>query len=121
MLRKALPLLLAAVPAGACFGQDFRAAEPSVLYYVSVPLGGASRAEREPVAGFALQGRPATPPIRVDSRFMRLIGGGVEIKWLIVGGVAAGAVALAASRDATAEAQRAAQASQPTCPARPAC
>ena len=121
MLRKALSLLLVAAPAGACFGQDFRATEPSVLYYVSVPLGGGSRAEREPVVGFALQGRPAAASIRLDTRFMRLIGSGVEIKWLIVGGVAAGAVALAASRDATVEAQRAAQASQPTCPARPAC
>jgi hypothetical protein len=119
VLRKALALLLLPV-ALPCAGQDLRLAEPSVLYFVSVPLGGA-RSERAPTFGFALHGRRHA--LQVDSRILRLAGGGVEAKWLIVGGVAAGAAVLATRKDATVEAQRARQeqAQATACPARPAC
>lgn len=120
MLREAaIAALLVATP---CFGQDLRPAEPAVLYYVSVPLGG-PKSERGPVVGIAFQSRQQRV-YRVDSRILSLVGaGGLEVKWLIVGGVAAGAAVLAAARDSTVEAQRAQQeqARQSACPARPAC
>jgi hypothetical protein len=119
VLRKALALLLLLVVLP-CAGQDLRLADPSVLYFVSVPLGGA-RSERAPTFGFALHGRRHA--LQVDSRIVRLAGGGIEAKWLIVGGVAAGAAVLATRKDATVEAQRAqqAQAEAAACPTRPAC
>lgn len=119
MLRKALAVLLFPVSLP-CSGQDLRLAEPAVLYFVSVPLGGA-RSEREPAFGLALHGRRHA--LQVDSRVLRLAGGGIEVKWLIVGGVAAGAAVLATRKDATMEAQRAQQdqARASACPARPAC
>jgi hypothetical protein len=45
----------------------------------------------------------------------------VEVRWAIVGGVAAGAALLATGRDSEVEARRARQAEQMPCTSRPAC
>jgi hypothetical protein len=119
-MRVAVALLLAALPAPGV-AQDLRPAEPAVLYYVSVPVGGESRRDREPRIGFAFQGRHAHQTFRMDSRILNFAGGGVEVKYLIVGAVAVGAAALAGGKDRSVEAQRAQAAQRPPCNARPAC
>lgn len=104
----ALLLALAATP---CLGQALHPAEPSVLYFVSLPLDGASRRDREPLLGFALQGKRHYESFRIDTRVLNLVGsGGFEVKYLLVGAVAAGAAVAMGSKDSSTQAQRAQQA-----------
>jgi hypothetical protein len=106
-MKRALALLLSLL-AAPCFAQELRPAEPSVLYYVSVPFGGESRRDREPVLGFALQGRRHHQSLRMDTRVLNLVGSGViEAKVLIVGAVAAGAAIAMGSKDKSVETQQA--------------
>jgi hypothetical protein len=83
----------------ATFAQELRPGVPAVLYYVSVPLDGVTRPEREPVVGFALQGNRSYQAVRFDSRVMNLLEGAFEAKWLLVGAVAAGAAVAIGSKD----------------------
>lgn len=109
-MKRAIALLLAAV-AAPCVAQDFRCTEASVLYYINVPLGAQSRAQRDPSLGFAFQGRRAEQVIRMELPVMKLVGGGViEAKYLLVGAAAAGVAAIAGGSDKSAETQRAQQA-----------
>jgi hypothetical protein len=103
----ALLLALAATPA---LGQELRPAEPSVLYFVSLPFDGASRRDREPLLGFAFQGKRHYESFRMDTRILNLAGSGFEVKYLIIGAVAAGAAVAMGGSDASTEAQRAQQA-----------
>ena len=129
-MKHALLALLAFLPLCAQ-AQDLRPIHPSVVYYLSIPLGAESRAEREPVVGFALQGSRPYQFVRMDTRLMNLAGAGaIEAKWLIVGAVAAGAAALAGGQDSSVEAQRAQQeqalaqaanGSPPPCQLQPSC
>ena len=119
-LSRLLLALLAMLPC-AGLSQELRPAEPSVLYFVSVPFGGESRRDREPVIGFSFQGRQARPSLRVDSRIMNFLEGGMEMKYLLVGAVVVGAAALASAKDRSVEAQRAQAAQAPPCTAHPAC
>ncbi|HYD58208.1 MAG TPA: hypothetical protein VEB41_15000 [Burkholderiales bacterium] len=108
-MKRVLLVLFAFLPFHAQ-AQDLRPTDPSVLYFVSIPLGAQSRAEREPVVGFALQGSRPYQAVRMDTRLMNLIGSGaIEAKWLIVGAVAAGTAVLAGSKDSSVETQRAQQ------------
>jgi hypothetical protein len=128
-MERVLALLLLAGTAAPCLAQDFRPSDPSVLYFVSLPLDGASRREREPVVGFAFQGRRHYQVLRFDSRILNLIGSGaIEGKYLLVGAVAAGAAIAVGSksRSETSQEQQqqlAHQAEQQPlpCPKRPAC
>jgi hypothetical protein len=81
------------------FAQELRPGVPAVLYYVSVPLDGVTRPEREPVVGFALQGNRSYQSVRFDSRVMNFLDGAFEAKWLLVGAVAAGAAVAIGSKD----------------------
>jgi hypothetical protein len=119
-MKPGLAILLAmlALP---CTAQELRTTEPSVLYFVTIPFGGESRRDREPVIGFSFQGRQASQRLRMDSRILNFIDGGVEAKYLLVGAVAVGAAALAGSKDSSVEAQRAQAAQRPPCTAHPAC
>ena len=103
----ALLLALAATP---CLGQELRPAEPSVLYFVSLPFDGESRRDREPLLGFAFQGKRHHESFRMDTRVLNLAGSGLEVKYLIIGAVAAGAAVAMGSKDSSTEAQRAQQA-----------
>jgi hypothetical protein len=120
-----LPFAALSLP---CFAQDLRPAEPSVLYFVSVPFGGESRRDREPRVGFALQGRRAYQSLRMDTRIFDFVGSGVvEAKFLIVGAVAAGAAIAMTGKDKSVETQQAQQAqavqqaASGGCPATPGC
>jgi hypothetical protein len=109
-MKRTLPLLLAAF-AAPCFAQDLRPVEPSIMYYFSVPFGGESRRDHEPVVGFAFQGKRVNQSFRMDTRLMNLIGTGVfEAKYLIIGAVAAGAAVAAGSKDKSVSTQQQQQA-----------
>jgi hypothetical protein len=108
------------------FAQELRPGVPAVLYYVSVPLDGVTRPEREPVVGFALQGNRSYQSVRFDSRVMNFLGGGFEAKWLLAGAVAAGAAVAVGGKDksVTQQQQQQAQAQakqQEPCPVKPNC
>jgi hypothetical protein len=110
----------------ATFAQELRPGVPAVLYYVSVPLDGVTRPEREPVVGFALQGNRSYQSVRFDSRVMNFLGGGFEAKWLLAGAVAAGAAVAVGGKDksVTQQQQQQAQAQakqQEPCPVKPNC
>jgi uncharacterized protein HemX len=82
-----------------------------VLYYISVPLDGVTRTEKDPVVGFALQGNRSYQAVRFDSRVMNLLeAGAFEAKWLIVGAVAAGAAVAVGSKDKSVSQQQQQQA-----------
>ena len=112
------------------FAQELRPGVPAVLYYVSVPLDGVTRPEREPVVGFALQGNRSYQSVRFDSRVMNFLDGAFETKWLIVGAVAAGAAVAMTAKDKSVAQQQQQQAQQQDqarqqqaqpCPKVPAC
>lgn len=124
-------LLLALFVAPPALAQDLRPVEPSVLYYISVPFGSESRRDREPVLGFAFQGRRAHQALRMDTRILNLVGtGAFEAKYLIIGAVAAGAAVAMGRKDKSVETQQAQQAQaiqaqaiqqSATCPPKPSC
>jgi hypothetical protein len=136
MRTRRLSVLAAAllILSPSCFAQELRPGVPSVLYYISVPLDGVTRKDREPMVGFAFQGVRSYQVVRFDSRVMNLFGaGGFEAKWLIVGAVAAGAAVAVGSKDKAVTQQqqqqgqaqvveqaRQEQAAQP-CPKKPTC
>jgi hypothetical protein len=101
MRTKRFTLLAAALfsisPSG--FAQELRPGVPSVLYYVSIPLDGVTRKDKDPVVGFALQGARAYQAVRFDSRMMNFLEAGFEAKWLLVGAVAAGGAVAISSKD----------------------
>jgi hypothetical protein len=113
--------LLAGLPAAAA-ADPLHGGRAAVLYFVEIPLTGATRAERQPVFGLAVQGRRAAETVRVDSRLLRLVGAeAMDAKWLLVGGVAAG-VALLAAQSASSSGSRTGTDEPPgTCPKPPEC
>jgi hypothetical protein len=75
---------------------------PLTMFYVSIPLGGATARERAPAYGFALQGKRQYETVYVDTRTLNAFEGmlaGIEAKWLIAGAVVVGAGAYAVSKD----------------------
>src|SRR4051812_46424838 len=67
--------------------------QASTLIYMSLPLDGASRKEKAPAYGFAIQGQ--TKMLAIDTKMMSNLGiesvGGLDVKWLLAGAAAAGA------------------------------
>lgn len=87
------------------FGKPFSASS-STLFYVSIPLDAHSRKEQRPAFGLALQGQRPYESVRIDSRMFRFLPlGGMEVKWLVVGGVAVAAAVAAGSKDREREQQ----------------
>jgi hypothetical protein len=83
-------LLIACAPAAA---QEI-GGPSTTMFYVRVPLGGTSAAERQPVFGLMLQGSRAYEAVYLDTRMFRFLPlGGLEVKWLVAGGVTLAAAA----------------------------
>lgn len=73
---------------------------PSTMFYVSIPLDAQSPKEQMPVFGLALQGRRQYETLRLDTRMLGVMPlGGIEAKWLIVGGVAVAAAVAVGKKD----------------------
>lgn len=78
-------------------------------FFVRIPLGGDTAAERQLVYGFAVRGRQDYESLVVDTRMLRrldAIGGGIDAKVLLVGGVAAAAAIVASRKDSSAAQKR---------------
>jgi hypothetical protein len=115
MRTRRLSLMAAALMAitPSSFAQELRPGVPAVLYYISFPLDGATRKDKEPLVGFAYQGSRAYQVVRFDNRVMNLLeAGAFEAKWLIAGAVAAGAVVAVAGKDKSVTQQQQQQAQQ---------
>lgn len=125
MVRK-IAALMALIPATfaaatPAHGQDtitgFNTAHSaSTMFFISIPLDGKSRKERETGYGFALQGKQQA--FVVDTRMLKNNFGletlaGLEIKWLLAGAAAvATAAAVGTSSSTRTEVQAAAQQQQ---------
>jgi len=125
MIRK-LTAVLALIPATFAVASPAHGADPitgfnapnsaSTMFFVSIPLDGKSRKDRETGYGLALQGKQQA--FVVDTRTLKNNFGvetlaGLEIKWLLAGAAAvATAAAVGSSSSTRTEAQTASQTQQ---------
>jgi hypothetical protein len=88
------------VTAPAAAFDDLRDTGQSTMFYISIPLDARSPKEQAPAFGVQFQGSRRYETLRIDSRMFNFLPlGGLEVKWLVVGGVAVAAVAAASHRD----------------------
>ena len=98
--RKAAALAVALLVSAPAAAQEFQDSIPTTMFFVSVPLGGATVKERMLSYGLALKGRKQYETVYVDSRMLNFTAlGGFEAKWLIAGGLALGAGYLVLKKD----------------------
>ncbi len=94
--------------------------DTSTMFYVRIPLdSGLSHRERVPVFGLQLQGRREYAIVRIDTKLLNLLPGAeaIEVKWIIAGALAAGAVLAISSKDkSTAQSIQTQQAQNPQPP-----
>ena len=116
---------LAAAPAAAL--DDLRDTGPSTMFYLSIPLDARTPKEQAPAFGLQLQGNRRYETVRIDSRMFNLLpAGGLELKWVLAGGVAVAAAVAASRKDKAQEeqfqqAQQQQAAQQEPCPQVPTC
>lgn len=120
--------LLAAAPAsGPSAGELDGLGRDSTQFFVRIPLGRGTAKALVPTYGLAIRGRHDYELFVVDSHMLHqaeALGAGLEVKWLIVGGVAAVAAVAATRSDSSASQKREEQAQQQqqqtkTCPNTP--
>ena len=93
-----------AAPAAAF--DDLRDTGPSTMFYLSIPLDARSAKEQMPAFGLQLRGNRASETVRIDSRMFSFLPlGGLELKWVVVGGVAVAAAVAAGRKDKDQEQQ----------------
>jgi hypothetical protein len=91
-------LLVAATPSLAFEPRE--ASSTSTMFYVSVPLDGLTRKQKEPVWGMQLQGKNDYQSVNLDSRMLNFMGmEAATAKWIVAGAVAAGAALAVARKD----------------------
>jgi hypothetical protein len=128
MVIRKVAALLALIPATFAVATPAHGADPitsfnapnsaSTMFFVSIPLDGKTRKDRETGYGLALQGKQQA--FVVDTRVLKNNFGleaiaGLEIKWLLAGAAAvATAAAVGSSSSTRTEAQTAGQATQST-------
>jgi hypothetical protein len=101
----ALAALIAISAPAAAFDTPFTQQSPGITFYLSIPLDARDVKENKLAAGLQLQGQRAYETVRVDTRMfddkstLNFFGTGIELKWIIAGVVAAGAVAVVATKD----------------------
>ena len=80
------------------------------MFYLSIPLDARSAKEQMPAFGLQLRGQRPYETVRIDSRMFSFLPlGGLEVKWLVVGGVVAAAAVAAGRKDKDQEQQFQAQ------------
>ena len=83
-----------------------------ITFFVAIPLDARDVKEQSLYSGLAIQGKRAHENVRIDSRMfndtrtVNFFGTGIEVKWIIAGVVAAGAVAAVATKDKATTAQQ---------------
>ena len=96
--------MMVAAPAAAF--DDLRDTGPSTMFYLSIPLDARSAKEQMPAFGLQLRGQRAYETVRIDSRMFSFLPlGGLEVKWLVAGGVAVAAAVAAGRKDKAQEQQ----------------
>jgi hypothetical protein len=97
-------LMIAATPTLAL--EPHEAVNTTTMFYVSVPLDGQTRKQREFVWGMQLQGKNEYQAVNLDSRLLNFMGmEAVTVKWVAMGAVAAGAAVAVARKDRKTQAQ----------------
>jgi hypothetical protein len=97
-------LILISFPAAA-FNDGPTQQTQGVTFFVAIPLDARHVKEESLYSGLAIQGKRAHENVRIDSRMfndtrtVNFFGTGIEVKWIIAGVVAAGAVAAVATKD----------------------
>ena len=85
---------------------DLRDTGPSTMFDLSIPLDARSAKEQMPAFGLQLRGNRAYETVRIDSRMFSFLPlGGLELKWVVVGGVAVAAAVAAGRKDKDQEQQ----------------
>jgi cytochrome c-type biogenesis protein CcmH/NrfG len=98
-------LILVSAPCAAFDDSPTSQQSPGVMFYFSIPLDARIEKEQKFAAGMAIQGKRQYENFRIDSRMfddsrvVNFFGTGIEVKWIIAGVVAAGAVAAVATKD----------------------
>jgi hypothetical protein len=97
-------LILISFPAAA-FNDGPTQQTQGITFFVALPLDARDVKQQSLYSGLAIQGKRAHENVRIDSRMfndtrtVNFFGTGIEVKWIIAGVVAAGAVAAVASKD----------------------
>ena len=97
-------LILISFPAAA-FNDGPTQQTQGITFFVALPLDARHVKEESLYSGLAIQGKRAHENVRIDSRMfndtrtVNFFGTGIEVKWIIAGVVAAGAVAAVATKD----------------------
>jgi hypothetical protein len=97
-------LILISFPAAA-FNDGPTQQTQGITFFVALPLDARDVKEQSLYSGLAIQGKRAHENVRIDSRMfndtrtVNFFGTGIEVKWIIAGVVAAGAVAVVATKD----------------------
>lgn len=90
--------MMLAAPAAAF--DDLRDTGPSTMFYLSIPLDARSAKEQMPAFGLQLRGNRAYETVRIDSRMFGFLPlGGLEVKWVVAGGIAVAAAVAAGRKD----------------------
>ena len=72
----------------------------TTMFYVSLPLDGQTRKQKELVWGMQLQGKHEYEAVNLDSRLLNFMGmEAAAAKWVVAGAVAAGAAVAVARKD----------------------
>ena len=91
-------LLIAATPSLAFEPRETQSA--TTMFYVSLPLDGQTRKQKEFVWGLQLQGKHEYQAVNLDSRMLNFMGmEAAAAKWVVAGAVAAGAAIAVARKD----------------------
>ena len=91
-------LLIVATPSLALEPRE--APTTSTMFYVSVPLDGHTRKQKELVWGMQLQGKHEYQAVNLDSRLLNFTGlEAATVKWVAAGAVAAAAAVAVARKD----------------------
>ncbi len=97
-------LILISFPAAA-FNDNPTQQTQGITFFVALPLDARDVKQQSLYSGLAIQGKRAHENVRIDSRMfndtrtVNFFGTGIEVKWIVAGVVAAGAVAAVASKD----------------------
>ena len=97
-------LILISYPAAA-FNDGPTQQTQGITFFVAIPLDARDVKEQSLYSGLAIQGKRAHENVRIDSRMfndtrtVNFFGTGIEVKWIIAGVVAAGAVAAVATKE----------------------
>jgi hypothetical protein len=97
-------LLIVAMPSFALEPRE--AVNNTTMFYVSVPLDGLTRKQKEFVWGMQLQGKNEYQAVNLDSRLLNFMGmEAATVKWVAMGAVAAGAAVAVARKDRKTQSQ----------------